>query len=214
MFKLYISPSSQFSNVGLAPFTNEGEMMNKVADQLVVLVGADGRFDYKRNSPSMGVYEMAAASNEYQPDIHVAIHSNAGGGEGTEVYAYGSGTNSERLATCLYEKIAPLSPGEDRGVKYNKGLVEIGDSVHATSALIELGFHDNQTDATWEAYNPDIIARGLYEGICDYFGIGYKDNEVKVAPVRTEPEVVAGLRSKAKVLDLLNQLVGIVSLEG
>jgi hypothetical protein len=158
--------------------------MNKIADQLISLLLKDGRFYVARNSPDMNVHQMANDSNAFKADIHLAIHSNAGGGVGTEVYAYGPNTNSERLAKCLYQQIAPLSPGSDRGVKYNKGLVEVGDMVNATSALVELAFHDNSTDAAWLANSAVVIAEGLYKGICDYFGYNYRALEVAppVAP--------------------------------
>jgi N-acetylmuramoyl-L-alanine amidase len=138
------------------------------------LLASDGRFVVKRNTPDMDVSEMAVDSNNFKADIHVAIHSNAGGGEGTEVYAYGPNTNSERLAQALYKQVAPLSPGADRGVKYNSSLVEVGNSVQATSALIEVGFHDNALDAEWIVQSTSVIAAALYRGICDYYGYDYR----------------------------------------
>ena len=190
MPKIYISPSSQSGNKGLPPFSNEAREMNQIADLLIPLLVKDGRYSGARNNPAMNVDQMAKDSNTFKADIHVAIHSNAGGGQGTEVWAYGPGTNSERLAKCLYNRIAPLSPGADRGVKYNKGLVEVGDAVNATSALIELAFHDNQADATWLAYNHEMIADRLYRGICDYYGYDYK--AVIVAPVVEAPAAPTG----------------------
>lgn len=173
MPKVYISPSTQESNQGLSPFTTEEAEMNKIADMLIMLLGNDELFRVKRNSTATDPYQCAADSNDFKADIHVAIHSNAGGGEGTEVFAYSSGTNSEKLAKALYDKVAPLSPGSDRGVKFKPGLIEVGDSVNATSCLIELAFHDNAKDATWLVNGRDAIAMALYQGICDYFGYKY-----------------------------------------
>jgi len=166
MPRIYVSPSSQEHNAGIGSFGTEEAEMNKIADVLMPLLASDGRFVVKRNTPNMDVREMAMDSNNFKADIHVAIHSNAGGGEGTEVYAYGPATNSERLAQALYKQVAPLSPGADRGVKYNSSLVEVGDSVSATSALIELGFHDNALDAEWIVQSTSVIAAALYRGIC------------------------------------------------
>lgn len=174
MPKVYISPSSQERNAGLSPFNVEELEMNRIADLLVPLLVNDGRFTVKRNTPSMEVNEMAVDSNNFKADIHVAIHSNAGGGVGTEVFAYAPNTNSERLARMLYNQIAPLSPGSDRGVKYNPGLYEVGDKVNATAALIELGFHDNAKDATWIANSHQAIAQASYRGICDFYGYSYR----------------------------------------
>lgn len=184
MPRIYISPSSQEHNSGIVPYGIEETEMNQIADILIPLLNKDGRFVVDRNTPDMDVNQMAAASNKFGADLHLPIHGNAGGGVGTEVYAYGPGTNSERFATCLYNQIAPLSPGKDRGVKFNKGLCEVGDAVNATSALIELGFHDNAQDAAWMHNSHQQIAEGLYKGVCDFYGYGY------VALVVATPAVV------------------------
>jgi len=204
MPRVYISPSSQKHNVGLSPFSTEETEMNEIADILVPLLVKDGRFIVKRNSPTMDVYQMAADSNNFDADIHVPIHSNAGGGVGTEVYAYGPNTNSEILAKSLYNQIAPLSPGADRGVKYNKNLYEVGDRVNATSALIELGFHDNQADATWLAYNHEMIADRLYRGLCDYYSYDYKAIIVKPPVAHPTPPAVD---NKTKAISLIEQAI-------
>ena len=189
MQRIYISPSTQEHNIGVTPFMTEEAEMNKIADLLMPLLDRDGRYEFKRNLPVMDVYQIARDSNKFNADIHLAIHSNAGGGEGTEAYAYGPGTNSERLSRCLYNQIAPLSPEKDRGIKFNKSFCEMGDWVNATSALIELDFHDNAAGAAWIATSHQAIANGLYHGICDYYGYDYPalvvepPTEAPVAPV-------------------------------
>ena len=195
MPRIYLSPSTQEHNTGVGPYMTEMLEMNKIADLLMPLLDRDGRYEFKRNLPVMNVYQIAQDSNNFKADIHLAIHSNAGpisnmkGGEGTEVWAYGSGTNSERLSQCLYKHVAPLSPGKDRGVKFNPAFVEIGDRVNASSSLIEVGFHDNQADATWIVNNYRAIAEGLYRGICEYYGydcpalVVEPPTEAPVAPV-------------------------------
>ena len=189
MPRVYISPSTQENNRGVGPFTNEEKEMNAIADHLMRLLNNDGRFEFRRNSPFMNIYQCAKDSNDFKADIHVAIHSNAGGGEGTEVWAYGVGTNSERLSKFLYEHVAPLSPGKDRGVKFNPKFLEIGNQVNASSALIEVGFHDNKADATWIVNNHSAIAQAIYRGICDYFKYNY--------PILTvEPPIMPPVTSK------------------
>lgn len=182
MPRIYISPSTQERNLGVGPFGTEEAEMNKISGFLVALLFKDGRFTVKYNLPSMDVAQIAVDSNNFKADLHLPIHSNAGGGEGTEVFAYGPGTESERFAKALYNQIAPLSPGKDRGIKFNPGLYEVGDRVNATAALIELDFHDSAKGATWIAYNHQSIANALYRGICDYYGYDYRALVV-VAPL-------------------------------
>ena len=185
MPRIYVSPSTQESNIGAGAFGSEESQMNKISEFLVAFLYKDGRFTVKYNLPSMGVAQIATDSNNFKSDLHLAIHSNAGGGEGTEVYAYGPGTNSERFAKALYNQVAPLSPGKDRGVKYNKALYEVGDRVNATSVLIELAFHDNAQDAQWIATNTQQIAEALYKGVCDYYSYNYR--ALAVAPPVVTP---------------------------
>ena len=189
MPRIYISPSSQEHNAGISPFSVEETEMNKIADILIPLLVKDGRYKVKRNDPNWDVNQMATDSNNFKADIHIPIHSNAGGGkgEGTEVYAYAPGTNSERLAKCLYNQVAPLSPGKDRGVKFNKALYEVGDNVKATSALIELGFHGNTVDSAWLHSNHQQIAEAMYRGICDFYAYDYRS--LVIAPVVVAPVV-------------------------
>jgi len=189
MPRIYVSPSTQERNAGISPFSVEEVEMNKIANILIALLNKDSRFVIKRNNPSWNINQIAADSDSFKADLHLAIHSNAGGGEGTEVYAYGPNTNSERFAQHLYKQIAPLSPGKDRGVKFNKALYEVGDHVDATSALIELGFHDNSCDAKWLATNQIQIAEALYKAICDYFAYDYRALVVAV-PVVAKVEAV------------------------
>ena len=209
MPRIYISPSSQEHNKGIGSFGTEEAEMNKIADGLMPLLENDGRFQVKRNTPDMGVDQMAEASNQFKADLHIPIHSNAGGGVGTEVYAYAPNTRSERLAQALYKQVAPLSPGTDRGVKYNRSLVEVGDRVCATSALIELGFHDNALDATWMIESKVVIAKAIYQGICDFYGYDYRALSV-CTPV-VEPMIDRDIYLSVRVLQsksdaLINQI--------
>jgi|SRR5665648_9744 len=207
MIRLYISPSSQEHNQGISPFSTEEAQMNEIVDLLIPLLYKDGRFLIKRNTPSMSVGQMAYDSNTFKADLHIAIHSNAGGGEGTEVYAYGPNTNSEKLAKALYAQIAPLSPGADRGVKFNSRLYEVGNNVNATSALIELAFHDNAIDAKWIAYNHEMIAQALYKAVCDYFSYEYR--ALTVAPVIV-PSTPLKVDNTDKAIALLNQAIALL----
>lgn len=207
MKNVYISPSTQENNRGVGPFTNEESQMNMIADFLVPLLLKDGRYNVKRNSPAMDPYQCATDSNNFKADIHIAPHSNAGGGEGTEVFAYSPNTNSDRLARMLYNQIAPLSPGADRGTKYNPRLIEVGDLVNAPAALIELGFHDNLRDATWLAYNHEMIAVHLHKGICDYFGYDYRALTVTPPVVAV---VAPAVDKTAQAIALLNQAIALL----
>lgn len=173
MPSVYISPSTQEANIGVGQYGTEEKRMNEIADILVPLLKANGLTVY-RNRPEMTLQQVVKDSNAKNVDAHVAIHSNAGGGEGTEIWVYKLGYNAERLAKCIYDELAPLSPGKDRGVKENPDFYETRKT-KAPAVIVEVGFHDNPADATWIASNQKAIARAIAKGICKYFGREYKE---------------------------------------
>jgi N-acetylmuramoyl-L-alanine amidase len=126
-------------------------------------------------------------SNNIAPDIHIALHSNAGGGEGTEAY-YSNypvySPESHRLANMVYTKVAAALTGRDRGVKpdtslYGIGLAETRETT-AIATLIELFFHDNYNDVVDYTNKLDLVAKLLALAIYDYFGIVYYVEPVKI----------------------------------
>lgn len=188
MAKVYLSPSTQEWNKGVGAYGTEEYRMNQIADVVEGLLKYNG-FTVVRNKPEMSLNEVVADSNKQKPDIHVAIHSNAGGGSGTEVWAYlvkGKITNSQKLAQCLYNKVAPLTPSPDRGIKDGVAakLAEV-IKVKATSCIIEVAFHDNPSDANYVINHINDIGKAIAEGICDYFGVQMK------VPQPQQPEQVA-----------------------
>ena len=89
---VFISPSVQefnrFSGGG-----NEEYYMNLIADELVPLLSEKG-ISIERNSPDDTLSGIIRQSNSTNRNLHLAIHSNAGGGEyagrtmGAEIYYY------------------------------------------------------------------------------------------------------------------------------
>ena len=178
MPSIYVSPSTQEANSGAGNYRSEELVMNRVADVLEPILKAHGIMCY-RNNPDWNLYQVVADSNLKNPDVHFAIHSNAGGGRGCEVFAYAPGGDGERLARAVYAEIEPMTPTTDRGVKFNERLYELR-ATNAPAALIEIAFHDNFEDATWILNNIQPIGEALARGILNYFGI---------APAQTDPEL-------------------------
>lgn len=170
MPKIYISPSTQQNNRGAGNYGTEESRMNQIADVVVPLLKYNG-FTVYRNKPSMSLQQAVTDSNSKNVDAHVAIHSNAGGGRGTEVYYTSS--NGKSLASDLYKYIEPLTPTADRGVKQTNRLYEL-NRTEATAALIEVAFHDNRDDAQFIINNISSIGEAIAKGICDYFNEKFK----------------------------------------
>ncbi len=182
MAKVYISPSTQERNQYINGNTEE-YWMNKVADVVCDLLAKSGMTVY-RNKPTMALEQVVADSNVKKPEVHVAIHSNAGGGRGCEVYAWivkdAKGnikpTNGYKLAQAIYSEVSKITPTSDRGVKSGEHLYEIKNTV-APAALIEVAFHDNPADAAWITSNIENIGKAIAQGVCNYFGVKLRQPE-------------------------------------
>jgi len=100
-----------------------------------VFVSLTGRADYAN---SLGV------------DYFLSIHANAGGGDGTETYAYSSGTTADDLAHDIQDAVVARMGTRDRGVKYSSFTVLVKTAMPAE--LHEIAFID-----TW-AGNAEMMA--------------------------------------------------------
>ncbi len=178
---IYLSPSTQEKNIGVGNYGTEEKRMNQVADVTERVLRQHGLVVY-RNKPEMTLAQVVTDSNSKKPDIHFAIHSNAGSGNnrGCEVYCHKFGGSGEKLARAVYSEIEPNTPSSDRGVKegcnhYGKGkpLYELAYTA-APAALIEIAYHDNKDDAVWIINNIEVIGTVIAKGILKYFDIPFQ----------------------------------------
>lgn len=177
---VYLSPSTQEHNIGSGNYGSEEARMNQIADVTQKVLQSNG-VEVHRNKPEWSLAQVVNDSNQVKPDLHFAIHSNAGGGRGSEVFAYAAGGNGEKAAKAIYSEIEPLTPTSDRGVKFNPSLYELRNT-NAPAALVEIAFHDNAEDAAWIVNNIEAIGIALAKGVLKYFGIPYE------APVAEVPK--------------------------
>lgn len=174
--KIYLSPSTQENNVGVGNYGTEEKRMNQLTDILQALLVKYG-YQVFRNNPSMSLTEVVRDSNAKAPDLHFAIHTNAGGGRGCEIYCHKFGGNGEKYARAIYKFIEPLTPSADRGVKeganhfgQDKPLYELAYTT-APAVLVEIIFHDNETDAEFLVNNMQPLATAILNGINEVAGV-------------------------------------------
>lgn len=181
---VYLSPSTQEKNIGVGNYGSEEYRCNQIIDITESELKRHGITIY-RNKPSMSISQIVVDSNNKKPDIHLACHTNAFDGDtrGCEVFCHRFGGNGEKLARAVYNRIAKLTPGNDRGVKegyqlYNgKPLYETCYTT-APAALLEIDFHDNPDAAQWIINNIEKIGIEIAKGILNYFGIQYQEKPI------------------------------------
>lgn len=167
MKSIYLSPSTQERNQGAGSYGTEESRMNEICD--LVENELRGKYILYRNRPEMSLQQVVADSNAKAPHIHVAIHSNAGGGRGCEAWICAKGGQAERLANKIYGELAPLTPTSDRGVKVSTTLYEV-NKTKAPAVIVEVEFHDSEAGAEWILRNKAAIARAIARGIMLHFG--------------------------------------------
>lgn len=177
--KIYISPSMQKSNTYAYGKTNEMEQCNRIADCLVTHLKRNG-FEVKKAPKGQSMEKNIAESNKWKADLHIPIHTNAGGGKGPLVMVYSKAAENMKYASPIYDYLRANSLNE-------KGLgVRVGNTMtngnympaelQATKAIAiycECEFHDDKTLARWIINNVDKIAESIAKGICRATGKAY-----------------------------------------
>ena len=184
MPSVFLSPSTQEWN----PYINGGneeQYMNLIADEMEPYLRSSG-IEYTRNDPSRDVRGAISDSNTGNYDVHLALHSNAGGGQfagklrGIDLYYSPYSEKSRVLASNLANNLQYIYPDPAKvNILPTTSLGEVSRT-RAVAVLAELGYHDNAEDAEWIKANITPIAKSLVQGLCDYFGIPF----VEAQPVR------------------------------
>lgn len=115
--------------------------------------------------------ERTDLANNANADIFVSIHVNSGGGTGIETWWYSKGPEPQKsleLAKSIQNELIKETNARDRGVK--DGNLHVNRESKMPSALIEVGFIDNASDAAKLAQSSykQQIAKGIVEGIIKY----------------------------------------------
>jgi N-acetylmuramoyl-L-alanine amidase len=214
MPSVYISPSTQDHNMTVLG-NSEEDQMQKLGRIIAERLQAYGVTVF-RNDPNMELAQVIVHSNSCNPDLHLALHSNAGGGTGTETWVYKTGTNSERFGRLLQDKVVAVLGLKDRGLKdatlpgQRKGEVI---RTNATAVLIELYFHDNPGDQQRFNERHDEVVEAIVSAVLDWFGVARKapapwlPDEIKiVAGNKVIKAVVMEDRAYAPVRELAEAL--------
>jgi LysM repeat protein/N-acetylmuramoyl-L-alanine amidase len=133
-------------------------------------------------------------ANAKGADIYVSVHYDALGNvwndrvEGHSIFIYLNNSNKEsgRLANCIAKYLRQGTTQKWRGVK-EANLHEVRET-KMPAILSENGFMDNPREARL-MLNPEFqleVATEHVKGICDYFGVPFK--EVKEQPSVSKPQ--------------------------
>jgi hypothetical protein len=166
---VYLAPSAQELNLYEGMNTTEETQMRNVAESVKRHLTEMG-ISVQLSGAEYSLSDNVRIANELGVGMYVSIHSNAGGGKGTEAYYNASIPKSLELAASVYNAVAALTPTQDRGLKEvsNYELDEL-KNVTMPCVLLETEFHDNAETAQWIADNNDTLGYAVAKGIKEYY---------------------------------------------
>ena len=184
MAKVYLSPSDQESNVYAYDNTNEAVQCGRIAEACRAALERSGVEVKVGHMISMA--QKCSESNAFGADLHVPIHTNAFNGKvmGTRLFCYSAGGKGMAACKAIFARLAPITPGESENIQVNADYYEVRVPA-APTAYIECEFHDTVEGAKWIVENTVLIGETIARGICDYFGVTFKEPE---QPKPVEPE--------------------------
>lgn len=165
--KIFLSPSSQYDNKYNYGNHTEGEVCRLIAEKVQDLLCSSG-VDCKIGS-NTSMYDRVKESNDWKPDFHVCIHTNASNGNahGTEVFVYNTVSYPPEASKVL-ANLVKLT-GCSRGIKSGSNLYEC-KATYSKAIYLECEFHDCVDKAhggqwIWEHMND--IAYAIASAFCD-----------------------------------------------
>ena len=167
--KVYINPSVQHANLYINGKGTEASNMLDVAKYLKKELDKIEFLEVLYNLDNLSLKNSVAESNKFDADIHLALHTNAGGGRGTEIFTIDSNNFSKRV----YDDFHKLGNFKKRGIKNGSHLYEVKNSKADHVALMEFLFHDNMEEANWIVANKELIAKQLAKSIVDFVSVYY-----------------------------------------
>lgn len=190
MIQIYLSPSTQIKNVYYDKIHTEEHVMNLITDRIEQLLSQFNVVVF-RGQRDVPTTERVLIANQLEVDYYLALHSNAGGGKGCEVF-YQVGPNHEAhvnlkskdYASKLnrdFSNITMLNTNDgDRGIKFKK-FSDGRDYNHELRSLmvpgnlIEIEFHDTKEGCQWILDNVDMIALTIAESLVSIFSLKRKE---------------------------------------
>ncbi len=185
MPKIYIDQGHNPENPNAGAVGNglrEQDVTYRVGQELAELLRQSGNYEVRLSRPTastqLGTSNTSSLrarvndANSWGADYFISIHTNASdisSASGTEAYAYSRESRAFRLGENVVKGIVNLTGLPDRGMKVRPGLYVLKNTA-MPAILVELGFITNPGDAALMRDDPELFARGIYNGIVEFTG--------------------------------------------
>lgn len=162
--KIYLSPSAQPHNAYAVGNTTEQVQCNRIAAAAKAALERNG-YIVRKAPEGQSYVKNVAESNAWGADIHMPIHTNAGGNnKGTLGLCY-KGCVNNKYMQAVYEAVAECTPWPDMGIGVRSDLYEI-NKTNMMCVYIECAFHDKADSAQWIINNVTALGEAIAKGFC------------------------------------------------
>lgn len=161
----------------------EQNVTYSVGVQLARLLDRSGNYSTRLSRPdpdtalgysnTTSLNARVSDANSWGADYFISLHTNASstaGANGVEAFAYSRDSAAFRLGEDIIEGIVALTGQRNRGMKVRPSLYVLKRTA-MPAVLVEMGFITNAGDASIMRNDPEIIARGIYNGIVSFTGL-------------------------------------------
>ena len=185
MIKIFIDQGHNPQNPNSGAEGNgyrEQDLVYEIGVRTAELLRQNGNFDVRLSRPTpdtqlgtsnaSSLRERVDAANAWGADWFISLHANASEIEsatGTEGFVYNVNSAAYPLALDIVRSVSEATGEPDRGVTARPTLYVLRRTA-MPATLIELGFITNYNEAQMMAQSPGLYARGVYNGILDFFG--------------------------------------------
>ncbi len=160
----------------------EQDLVYPIGIELAALLNANPDFEARLSRPtsttqigtsnSTSLRLRVADANAWGADYFISLHTNASESSqatGIEGFAFNRPSVAFDFGTDILQSLSAATGLRNRGMQARTNLYVLRKTA-MPAVLIELGFITNPSDAFLMRDNPELFARGIYNGILEYTG--------------------------------------------
>ena len=161
----------------------EQDVTYEIGQRLALLLNNNPNFSahVSRETPSTQLGDSKAGSlaarvndaNVWGADYFISLHTNASdvkSATGSEAFAFARGTPAFALGEDILAGLAAETGLQNRGM-FTRPSLYVLKRTQMPAVLVELGFISNARDARLMNEEPQLFARGVYDGILAFTGV-------------------------------------------
>ena len=174
-----VNPNAGAEGNGL----REQNIVYVIGQELATLLRQNGNFEVRLSRPTEGTQlgtsnasSLAARvndANNWGADYFISLHNNASelaAATGSEAFAYSRNSRAFALGEDILAGLEAQTGLPNRGM-FTRPSLYVLRRTNMPAVLVELGFITNSRDARLMNEQPQLFARGVYDGILEYLGL-------------------------------------------